>query len=75
MYSKILKLAVPVAVMSLLTACSTTKTYSACPKPAEYSKVYRKAAAAELKALPAAPYVDGMLADYFVLRQQVKVCN
>lgn len=63
-------------VTTLLTGCGTAGSdHAACPPVVEYPAALRNQAAAEIEALPPGAAIDGMLADYHVLRRQVAVCS
>lgn len=71
-----LRLAVLVIATSLLTGCATAGFESggvaACPPVVEYSRAFQVRAAEELALLPEKSAVVRMLADYAVMREQVR---
>jgi len=68
-----------IALMGAMTlsACSTTPiVVSDCAPPlTEYSMDFRKRVAAELATLPPQSATVEMIADYRVLREQVRACQ
>ena len=73
------RLAVLVIATSWLTGCATagfeTGGVVACPPIVEYSREIRNRAAKELALLPDRSAVVEMMADYAVLREQVRSCR
>jgi hypothetical protein len=71
-------LAVLVIATSWLTGCATvgfeTSGAAACPPVVAYSLEFQAQVAAELALLPDDSAVVGMLNDYTVMRDQVRVC-
>lgn len=62
--------------MTLLSACGTTGSdHGACPPVIKYPAAVQERAAVEIEALPQESAVVGMMADYHVLRQQVRACG
>lgn len=62
--------------MTLLSACATAGSdHSACPPVVDYPAAVQKRAAIEIKAMPQESVVVGMMADYHVMRQQVRGCR
>ena len=62
----------------LLTACATggsDTASSACPPLVEYSRAEQDRMADEVAALPEGAVIGEWLADYAVLRQQVRACQ
>ena len=59
---------------SLLAGCATGSS-SSCPPVKEYGKEELAAAAAAVEALPEGSPLIGLLADYSVLRAQVRACG
>ena len=62
----------------LLTACATggsDTASSACPPMVEYSQAEQARVADEVAALPEGALITGWLADYAVLREQVRACE
>lgn len=57
----------------LLAACETSS--SACPPVRDYPKAFVGQLAAELAALPAGTAIEDAIADYIVLRDQVRACR
>lgn len=72
MHNSKLLLTALLASMSLLTGCATT---SRCPPLVEYSKEFRERLAAEIETLDDDSASFTALADYYVLRQQVRICR
>lgn len=65
-------------VMILLTACAGAgfdTVSSVCPPVAEYSRAGQAQVAEEVAALPNGSLIAELLADYAVLRDQVRVCE
>jgi len=73
------QLAVLVAVMSLLSGCATggseARAVAMCPPVVEYSREFQARAAEELGLLPEGSAIVEMLADYSVMRDQVRACR
>ena len=73
------RLAVLVIGASWLTGCATagfdTGGVGACPPVVEYSREFQARAAEELALLPERSAVVEMMADYTVLREQVRICR
>jgi len=71
-----LRLAVLAIGTSLLSGCamggSDSSGPGACPPVVEYSREFQVRAAEELALLPEGSAVVGMLADYAVMREQVR---
>ena len=71
-----LRLAVLVIATSWLTGCATAGFepggVAVCPPVVEYSREFQVRAAEELALLPERSAVVGMLADYAVMREQVR---
>lgn len=66
----------PVIAMTLLNACGTVGSeHGACPPVVAYSADEQRQAATEVDALPQGSVIVGMMADYHVLRQQVRSCR
>ncbi|MET4102773.1 hypothetical protein ACSSV6_003477 [Roseovarius sp. MBR-38] len=64
--------------MLWLTACATggfDRPTSVCPPVVEYSQADLGRAADEVDGLPEGAVLTGMLADYAVLRDQVRACK
>ena len=64
--------------MILLTGCEkagSRPTYSACPPVVDYSRAEQAQVAEEVAALPEDALIAEWLADYAVLRAQVRVCD
>ena len=72
-------LAVLVIATIWLTGCATagsdTGGVAACPPVVEYSREFQARAAEELALLPERSAVVEMMADYAVLREQVRACE
>ena len=63
-------------LMIFLTGCTRVASdHAACPPIVPYSAAFQQRAAAELEALPAGSALEGMLADYHVLRRQAEACR
>ena len=60
-----------------LSGCATVSSdggrFGACPPVVEYSREFQSRAAAELALLPEGSAIVAMLADYAVLREQIRV--
>ena len=66
------------AATILLTACAGAgfdSTHSACPPVVAYSQAEQARVAGEVAALPEGAMIVGWLADYAVLRDQVRHCK
>jgi hypothetical protein len=66
------------AAMIFLTACARADSegsHGACPPVVEYSRAEQAQVAAEIAALPVGALIVSWLADYAVLRDQVRVCR
>ena len=66
------------AATIFLTACagvSSDVSPSACPPVVEYSRAEQARVADEVAALPERAVIVGWLADYVVLREQVRACE
>ena len=63
---------------SLLSGCATVtsepRTATVCPPVVEYTREFQARAAKELILLPDGSAIAGMLIDYAVMREQVRVC-
>ncbi len=69
------RLVVLALAASSLTACATAPS-SSCPPITEYTPAQLSRAADEVERyLPEDSVVVGMLSDYSVLRQQVRICR
>lgn len=72
-------LAVLVIATSLLTGCAKAgfepNGLAACPPVVDYSRELQGQAAEELALLPDGSAVVEMMADYFVMRDQVRSCR
>lgn len=66
-------------VMILLTGCATgsseQRSASVCPPVVAYTREERRRVAEEVDALPEGSVIVGWLADYMVLRGQLRVCR
>lgn len=63
-------------VTILSSGCTRVASdHAACPPVVEYQAEFQRRAAAEVEALPAGAAIEGMLADYHVLRRQARACN
>ncbi|MDO5642267.1 MAG: hypothetical protein Q4G26_07780 [Paracoccus sp. (in: a-proteobacteria)] len=61
---------------TLLTGCAgEISDHHAYPPVVEYSAAQQQRAAAEVEALPPGAVIEGMLADYHVMRRQAQVCR
>lgn len=73
------RLAALAIAMSLLSGCATVGSDLAglevCPPVVEYSREFQRRAAEELARLPEGSAVVAMLADYAVMREQVRQCG
>ena len=72
------RLAALAIVTSLLSACATVSSEAVvgiCPPMIEYSQAEQAQAADEVAALPKDSVLIGWLADYSLLREQVRVCG
>lgn len=58
-----------------LTGCATGGSSLACPPVAAYDQQFLARAAAELEILPPGSAIEALLADYSVLREQVRACR
>lgn len=68
----------PVIVMTSLSACAMGGSESGgpvCPPVMVYEQTVRDRAAAELEALPEGAALAMMMADYAVLRAQMRACR
>lgn len=74
MHSWKLPIAGLVGVMLLLGGCATGSS-DACPPIVEYGKEQLEEAAKAVEALPEGSPLVEMLADYAVLRAQVRACK
>ena len=72
------RLAVLAIATSLLSGCATVGSDAAiatgCPPVVEYSREFQARAAEELDLLPEESAIAEMLADYSVMREQVRTC-
>jgi len=67
-----------VIVMSLLSACATVSSKSVtgvCPPTSEYSQAEQAQAADEVATLSEDSVLIGWLADFSMLREQVRICR
>lgn len=70
------RLAVLAIVTSLLAGCATALSDGAsCPPVVSYSREFLARAADELDRLPSGSAIEQMLADYQVMRDQVRACH
>jgi len=73
------RLAVLVIGASWLTGCATAgfeaNGVAACPPVVEYSREFQARAAEELALLPDGSAVVAMMADYAIIRDQVRACE
>jgi len=64
---------------SLLSGCATVGSeggaWGACPPVVEYSREFQARAADELALLPEGSAIAEMLADYAVMRDQLRACT
>ncbi len=65
---------ISLASLSLLSACQTVNS-DACPALVSYSREFQIRMADELAAMPEGAALTEAMADYSVLRQQVRVCR
>jgi hypothetical protein len=63
----------PLTAIALLTGCATA--ISDCPRLVSYSLVEQQQAADELAALPIGSVVAKMVADYGVVRNEIRECR
>lgn len=70
--SKLNKAVLALATSLLIASCATT---SSCPPVKEYSREFREQLAREVRALPDGTATEQALADYVVLREQVRACR
>jgi len=74
-----LRRAVLAIAMSLLSGCATVssdeRAVSACPPAVDYSREFQTRAADELALLPEGSAIAEMLADYAVMRGQIRACQ
>jgi len=64
--------------MNFLTACAregSENPRSACPPVVEYSRAEQAGVANEVALLPEGALIASWLADYAVLREQVRACR
>ena len=61
--------------LTLLTACGSFGSRSACPALIFYTEEFQLRMAAELEVLPEGAALTEAMADYSVLRQQVLACR
>lgn len=64
-----------VIAANFLAACSTGVSSLACPPVVAYDRPFLARAAAELEILPPGSAIEVLLADYNVLREQVRACR
>ena len=72
------RLAALAIATSLLTACATVSSESVtgvCPPTSEYSQAEQAQAADEVATLSEDSVLIGWLADYSMLREQVRICR
>lgn len=69
--------AAPLIAMLSLSACAMggSDVQTTCPPVVEYSQADLVRAADEVEELPEGAVLTGMLADYGVLREQVRACG
>lgn len=64
-----------VTVTILSSGCARVASdHTACPPVVQYPIEFQRRAAAEVEALPPGGVIEGMLADYHVMRRQARVC-
>lgn len=72
------RLVVLAVVTSLLSGCATVRSedgrLATCPPVVEYGREFQARAAEELALLPERSATAQMLADYSVMREQMRVC-
>lgn len=62
--------------MILLAGCARVASdHTACPPVIEYPVAFQQRMAAEVEALPVGSAIEGMLADYHVMRRQAAACR
>lgn len=68
-----------VIATSFLSGCATVssdgRAVRTCPPVVDYSREFQARAAEELARLPEGSAIGEMLADYAVMRDQVRACN
>ena len=73
------QLAALVIATSLLSGCATVssdgRAVSTCPPAVDYSREFQARAADELALLPEGSAIAEMLADYAVMRGQIRACQ
>ena len=70
------RLAVLAIATSLLAGCATARSDGGgCPPVPEYGREFLARAVGELEQLQAGSAIEQMLADYGVMREQVRVCR
>ncbi|MDO5704248.1 MAG: hypothetical protein Q4G49_04125 [Paracoccus sp. (in: a-proteobacteria)] len=62
--------------MTFSSGCAkAVSDHAACPPVVEYSREVQARAASEVEALPPGAVIEGMLADYHVMRRQARACQ
>jgi hypothetical protein len=62
--------------MTLSSGCEkAVSDHAACPPVVEYPTEFQQRAAAEVEALPPGAAIEGMLADYHIMRRQARMCE
>ncbi|PZP12707.1 MAG: hypothetical protein DI607_09220 [Sphingomonas hengshuiensis] len=73
------RLAVLATTASLLNGCGTVRSehgrLATCPPVVEYGREFQARAAEELARLPEGSAIAEMLADYSVIREQIRACT
>ena len=73
------RLAVLAITTSLLNGCGTVRSehgrLATCPPVVEYGREFQARAADELARLPEGSAIAEMLADYSVIREQIRACT
>jgi len=63
-------------VTILLAGCARVASdHTACPPVVAYPAEFQRLVAAEVEALPPGSAIEGMLADYHVMRRQAVACS
>lgn len=68
-------LAVILLTLWMLAGCANTRPPSVCPPVKTYTKEQNEQLARELEALPPGAFTVDVIADYILLRDQVRACQ
>ena len=68
-------IALGIAMTSLTGCARAVSDHAACPPVVEYPAAFQRRAATEVEALPPGAAIEGMLADYHIMRQQARACS